>query len=263
MDENLIFDVGMHKGEDSAFYLKKGFRVVAIEASPELVETATQRFQSAISSGEIRILNTAVAEDDGPITFWVNPAVSVWGTARPDWKLRNERVRRQSLPITVPGRKFTGILEEYGVPYYLKIDIEGLDMLCIEALKRFSSRPRYISVESTQASWNNLLEEFALFKALGYTKFKVVPQHMVHSQTCPNPAREGHYIDYKFEADASGLFGEEAPGKWVGEAEALQIYRHVFTEYRWRGSNSLLRHMRLIPRFIHGSGWYDTHAALG
>lgn len=34
---NLIYDVGLHRGEDTDFYLKKGFHVVALEANPELV----------------------------------------------------------------------------------------------------------------------------------------------------------------------------------------------------------------------------------
>ena len=32
----LIFDIGCHLGEDSEFYLRKGFKVVAVEANPEL-----------------------------------------------------------------------------------------------------------------------------------------------------------------------------------------------------------------------------------
>jgi len=39
-DEGLIYDAGMHRGEDAEFYLKKGFRVVGIEA---LAQTATSR----------------------------------------------------------------------------------------------------------------------------------------------------------------------------------------------------------------------------
>jgi hypothetical protein len=35
-ERDLIYDIGLHKGEDSEFYLKKGFRVVAIEALPSL-----------------------------------------------------------------------------------------------------------------------------------------------------------------------------------------------------------------------------------
>lgn len=32
--DDLIIDVGMHYGNNTAFYLKKGFRVAAIEANP-------------------------------------------------------------------------------------------------------------------------------------------------------------------------------------------------------------------------------------
>ena len=36
---DLIYDVGFHQGEDTAFYLKKGFLVVAFEAHPRLRKT--------------------------------------------------------------------------------------------------------------------------------------------------------------------------------------------------------------------------------
>src|SRR5260221_7698885 len=32
----VIYDVGAHRGEDAAFYLQKGFAVVAVEANPLL-----------------------------------------------------------------------------------------------------------------------------------------------------------------------------------------------------------------------------------
>ncbi len=35
---DLIYDVGFHHGEDTAVYLRKGFRVVAFEAHPLLTE---------------------------------------------------------------------------------------------------------------------------------------------------------------------------------------------------------------------------------
>ena len=42
--EDLIFDVGLHKGEDAAYYLRKGFRVVGIDANPDLIEWNKKRF---------------------------------------------------------------------------------------------------------------------------------------------------------------------------------------------------------------------------
>ena len=33
MIPELIYDVGMHNGDDTAYYLHRGFRVIAVEAS--------------------------------------------------------------------------------------------------------------------------------------------------------------------------------------------------------------------------------------
>jgi len=49
----LIYDVGAHKGEDTEFYLKKGFSVVAIEANPALCLGLTKRFEEFINSGRL------------------------------------------------------------------------------------------------------------------------------------------------------------------------------------------------------------------
>src|SRR4051812_12299597 len=42
--DNLIIDVGMHDGGDTAFYLAKGFDVVAVEADPGLAQAGAERF---------------------------------------------------------------------------------------------------------------------------------------------------------------------------------------------------------------------------
>ena len=43
---DLIYDVGFHQGEDTAYYLKKGFRVVAFEAHP-----TWRRHSTAVGGG--------------------------------------------------------------------------------------------------------------------------------------------------------------------------------------------------------------------
>jgi len=42
---NLIYDIGMNNGDDTAYYLQRGFRVIAVEANPALVSQAIQRFE--------------------------------------------------------------------------------------------------------------------------------------------------------------------------------------------------------------------------
>jgi len=38
--DNLVYDVGMHTGQDTAYYLFKGYDVVAIEANPPVGATS-------------------------------------------------------------------------------------------------------------------------------------------------------------------------------------------------------------------------------
>lgn len=194
-DPLLVFDVGMHEGEDTEFYLAKGFRVVAIEASPLLCQVNRLRFKDDIEAGKLTIENRAIADASGPVVFYKNPR-SVWGTIRPEWSKRNEVVFHSpsSETIMVEGALFSDIIAKYGVPYYLKIDIEGADLLCLYALQSSSSVPKYVSIESSKTSWEQLKEEFRVLKSLGYSEFKVIAQHRVQEQTLPFPSREGRYL---------------------------------------------------------------------
>lgn len=59
---NLIYDVGMHTGGDTEFYLKKGFNVVAFEADPELAESGRRRFSREINAGQLTIVEGAIVD---------------------------------------------------------------------------------------------------------------------------------------------------------------------------------------------------------
>jgi len=85
MNESLIFDVGMHTGEDTEFYLKKGFEVVAIEANPELVKHARSRFRDALSNKKLTLYDVAVADYEGEIDFYINSQHDDWGTISKDF----------------------------------------------------------------------------------------------------------------------------------------------------------------------------------
>ena len=142
VDPKLIYDVGMYNGDDTAYYLWRGFRVVAIEANPELVATAANRFRCEIETGYLKILNVGIAAEEGELPFWVcqtDPRLSSFdpGLASLGYAVHE---------IRVPCRKFRSILDDFGVPFYLKVDIQGNDFLCIEALDP-GELPKFLSVE--------------------------------------------------------------------------------------------------------------------
>jgi len=265
MQSDLIFDVGMHLGEDTEFYLKKGFRVVAVEADPAHCAQVAERLASDVASGQLVILNVAIAKETGSIRFYRNLDMSIWGTVNASWVERNSGTRSEA--IEVPSLPMERIFEDYGVPYYMKVDIEGSDLLCIEALRLASTRPRYLSIESNKLSLDSVRHELDLLTELGYSGFKVVAQHHVADQHPPVPSREGRTVDHVFSEGSSGLFGEEAPGRWVNAATALQMYQPIFFRYRLVGDNPIIRGWRLRKflerRLGFAAGWYDTHACLG
>jgi hypothetical protein len=62
----------MHDGSDTAYYLHRGFRVLAIEANPLLVEAACTRFKTEIGSERLTVINTAIHSEPGEATFWLS-----------------------------------------------------------------------------------------------------------------------------------------------------------------------------------------------
>lgn len=281
-DRELIFDVGMHKGEDTEFYLKKGFRVVAIEADPNLGTYCRLRLGEFIRSGQLTLIegavvNPALAENGSrKVTFYKNEAITAWGTVCSAWADRNARLGTSSVKLQVDLVDFTQVLQTHGIPHYLKIDIEGLDMVCIEALGRFRNRPSYLSLESAKTGFANIRREINALAALGYDRFQAVEQSAIPSiQSPPNPPKEGKHATHSFEPGSSGVFGSELPGEWKCKRRILNQYRAILLGYYLLGDDGIMNGWRFrgAARFrsmvrtgvgaITGAavpGWYDTHA---
>ena len=68
----LVIDVGMYDGNDTAYYLHSGFRVIAIEANPQMVKKVKSQFHDAISSGQLIILNVAIAQYEGISKLYIS-----------------------------------------------------------------------------------------------------------------------------------------------------------------------------------------------
>jgi FkbM family methyltransferase len=263
MEKNLVFDIGLHRGEDSEFYLRKGFYVVGVEANSALCEEVSHRFHAEIKSGQIRIINKAVAHEPGVVKFYTNSQCSVLSTINPEWAERNRRNGSDSSECEVEATTIAALIAEFGTPYYMKIDVEGSDLLAVEGLAHVTDRPKYLSIESEKDSFRGLRREFSILNSLGYDRFNVVNQPNVVRQRPPNPPKEGRYVSHQFEFGSSGLFGEELPGPWLTADEAIEFYRPIFLRYALCGDDPFLR-SRLVRaglrRIGFGADWYDTHA---
>jgi FkbM family methyltransferase len=266
-ESDLVFDIGLNTGQDTANYLDKGYRVVAVEANPQLVEHCEERFESAIDDGRLTILSGAIvpgdsqAAQDGFIDFYPNEN-DAWGTvASTEGSEYSSRVLRREDRIRVPVIDLAGSLDDYGVPHYMKIDIEGADIACLEALAEIGEVPPYLSMESDVDSFNNVQHEIDLLKRLGYTAFQIINQKDV----ARNTASTSH-----FEYGGSGDFGEWLPeGNWMSPEAAERKYRELFVWYKLFSRRGLLRNTPLqkpltgaLSKLLGYTipSWHDTHA---
>jgi len=163
---DLIYDVGMHNGYDTAFYLACKYRVIAIEADPTLVAAGEKRFQKEIAAGQLKILNVGIAEQPGTATFWINDVKSIYNSFTREYTAQHGHPHH---PITIQCRRLDDIVREHGVPHYMKIDIEGHDIVCCNQLTT-ATKPRFISVEMSR------IELLVKLRDLGYDRFKFITQ---------------------------------------------------------------------------------------
>lgn len=234
---DLIYDVGMHVGQDTDFYLAKGFRVVAVEANPLLAAQGQARFAPAIHDGRLEIVNVGLAALRGTFSFFINPAQTEFSSFDREVASRGQPVTE----ITVGTLPIGDVLAAFGVPHYLKIDIEAYDGHVIRGLQGLSVLPRYLSIENGPVS---LFDEIV---ELGYARFKLIEQSAIAGLAAPQPAREGRDISYRFPYGSSGPFGEETPGEWI----AAPAMRDLLIAHHAR------REQGLVP----ATEWYDLHAA--
>jgi FkbM family methyltransferase len=252
---DLIFDLGMHDGSDTGFYLRKGFRVVAVEARPDCCAAARQKFGEAIADGRLVIVERALWHSGGDrIAFYLR---SDWSSA---FREAAERDGVPSTAIEVPTVTLAELFAEFGVPHYLKCDIEGAEHCLLADLCASAQRPAFVSMEDPNGAAAQRLA------GIGYDRFQMVNQGHLRLFKPPRPAREGRYADVNFTGAHSGLFGRELePRRWVSFArleEQMRLWQDLrggqvnpalaFAYRRW---GKLTRRGWLIP-----SGWADVHA---
>ena len=199
-----IVDLGAFDGSDTEYYLRKGFRVIAIEAD----EGFSNSILKKIGDHENLILKTiAITNARKKVTFYKNMVKKDWSSLIKDGKATQHTHR----VMEVQGDTLDNVLKGEKI-YFMKMDIEGGEINAVAALKRLESFPEYLSFELGRNS-SRILEMLIDY---GYNEFQLIKQGPKHFLPQPNPAREGEYVDIKFHGHMSGIFGKDLPeDEWL------------------------------------------------
>lgn len=240
IQNDLVFDVGANHGEDTDFYLRKGFKCLSIEANPSISKLLQVRFKGAIDSGQLIVLNIGIWDKENEMTFYVNESNDHWSSFDINYGARNgtpfHTVNIKCYPIEY-------LLKKYGIPRYLKIDAEGADKIILQSLSKEEIIPPFISVEEYG------LQSISDLMIAGYSHFKFFPQNDKSWASPPYPPIERKFVQKSFSGEDSGLFGLELPGNWLQYDYAIELFsREIRNEsYEWVG---------------RAGEWWDIHATL-
>lgn len=244
----LIFDIGCNNGADTDFYLHMGYSVVAVDANPfimfsrEDARLQTEKCAITLNNGEIIPFHIS----DNPLLSSTDENIA-------------QRDNHTVTKVDVQTRTLKSLFEQYGTPYYCKIDIEGHDVTALKSISDSKELPKYISCEAEctdkdgELVYSGICTLTELYK-LGYTKFKLIDQETflplgvnrfyknrysipflcvrkiqrllkIYSTYFTNKEYVSKKFSFNF-TESSGLFGEHLQGEWATYEEACAIYTH-------------------------------------
>ena len=253
---------------------------MSIEADPTQADKLRTRFAAEIAEGRCTVLNLGVAEQEGEASFYLSD-LPIWNSFDKAMATREGHKARE---IRIPCRTFASILAEFGVPYFLKVDIEGLDHLCVLELDR-NDLPTFVSFEAN----DDAAELVRHLDGIGYSAFRLISQRGWKPVMIPDagsmrhiawagrqwirltlrqypavhgvlksmrsyvpitprfaevPTTQGSSLSWHFPPGSSGPLPSEIPGRWLTMPEFL----HTWISAKTSG--------------ILESSWFDVHAAL-
>jgi FkbM family methyltransferase len=236
--KKIIYDFGAARGENIPYYLLKSDLVIAIEANPSNCTYIKKKFEREINQKKLFLENCILSEDnDTKKKFYIHKKNYLLG----QYPKPNNKLLPNFFETEITSKDVIKIIEHYGKPYYIKIDVEKFDEIILKRILSHNINPNYISVEATH---------FNIFKLISsldtYNSFKLVEGNNVeyiYKKTLINV--NSTKKKYSFVKNSAGPFGNDIYGFWINKENFTQLME--FKKYGWRDI-----HCSLIDSPEHG-----------
>ncbi len=169
-NDDLVFDIGAHVGDRTGSFVRLGARVVTVEPQPRVFRALRLIYGR---SNHTTLRCEATGAQKGTIQMYVNSANPTISTASSEliaaaqsaslWQGQN-----WDSAIEVPVNTLDNLIKEYGMPDFVKIDVEGHEL---EVLKGLSAALPQLSFEFTTIQRSLALACLARLIELGDYKF--------------------------------------------------------------------------------------------
>lgn len=176
---NLVFDIGYNVGEFSEAVINKhsNAKIIAVEANENLCTRNRNK-----NNPNITLLNNLMSDkDDEEIDFYIESKQLGISTASKEF-MDNSRFTKGSKnlgsnsanwcdPVKVKSITLDSLINRYGIPNLIKIDVEGFEYNVIRGLNK---KAEDICLEWHEEDYDSLLKIVSHLQILGYEKFGVI-----------------------------------------------------------------------------------------
>lgn len=165
----LLFDIGANRGDATACGLQKGFdKIIALEPAPKMFSLLVRAY---IYNPKVVPLKFAVSDSNGEQIEFYECVEDGLSSIEKGW------LTDPSMPYN--GKEFRTIkavtctmdwlIEQYGLPDLVKIDVEGAESLVLAGL---TLKPKNICLEWSMPTLDQHIEQLRRLKEVnGYTEY--------------------------------------------------------------------------------------------
>ena len=166
----MFFDIGANIGKWSLSNVNSCEKIIAIEASPN---TFKRLVNNIVGNKKIIPLSYAVCNSDKEFIEFYNCSADTLSTINKDW-LDSEKSRfyKQYNYNVINCKTITidKLIEEYGTPELIKIDVEGGEFECLSSL---TQKVKNICFEWASETNDITFKCLDYLEMLGYTDFSI------------------------------------------------------------------------------------------